>query len=70
MTERKRQRLIKEIFYMVYGWGGFIKTDHKSFAYQTAIGELLENPSNGYHIIGDSRPECFIKGCKIKHLSF
>lgn len=68
----KTNKISKEIFRTVYHWGRVgVVVDYKSFAYQTMIGQLLGNKSNGFHKIKTGvSGECFIEECKRKHLPF
>ena len=71
MTRRKQNGIAKEIFEMVYKWGGWgIEVDHTSSAYQSEIGRLLGNKSNGTHKVGITRMECFNDRCRLRHLPF
>lgn len=69
----KQQKLLsKELFKMAYNWGRWnIVVDENGFAWQTTLGQLLGNKSNGYHKIkGGVSGECFVEKCKLTHLPF
>jgi len=71
MLNKKQTKISKEIFKMVYQWGRIgVVAKPSDFAYRNDIEKLLGNKSNGFEKCGDTRRECYIKGCKRKHLPF
>ena len=72
MSKKEQNKLAKELFKMAYSWGRWnIKVSYNSQAWQTEVGRLLGNKSNGYHRVGNTTMECFILDCpRKKHLAF